>query len=178
MSDRSAFGPIRRLAVLSAALALLASAPALAQVGGNLAKYPPVDLRIDITTGPKGVPILTPSRLNLVTGDYYRITVSSDGLGRDERGDPLARRVELTEFLANVHLRIVTISGIEVHLQGESFRAIELDEKGEASFTFVPIRPGDYPVYVGPNPLSVGKPVGESGVQKDPKVAFGTLHVE
>ena len=84
--------------------------------------------------------------------------------------------MELNEFLANVHLRILTINGIEVHLQGMSFRAIELDEKGEASFTFTPIRPGDYPVYVGPNPFGLGRPAGEQGVQNDPKVAFATIH--
>lgn len=149
-----------------------------AQVGGNLASFPPIDLRIDITNGPGGKPILKPDALKMVTGDYYRLTISSDGMGKDQRGDPLARRLELNEFLANVHLRILTIDGIEVHLQGLSFRAIELDEKGEASFTFVPIRPGDYPVYVGPNPFGLGRPVGEQGVQNDPKVAFATIHVE
>lgn len=158
--------------------ALWLTGSAHAQVGGNLAKFPPVDVRIDITNGPGGKPILTPSEIKLVTGDYYRLTLSSDGAGKDERGDPLARRVELNEFLANVHLRILTISGIEVHLQGMSFRAIELDEKGEASFTFVPIRPGNYQVYVGPNPFGLGRPAGEQGVQNDPKVAFATIHVD
>lgn len=167
---------MRLLAGLVAALWLVCAAHA--QVGGNLAKYPPVDLRIDITNGPGGKPVLTPARINMVTGDYYRLTFSSDGAGKDERGDPLARRVELNEFLANVHLRILTINGIEVHLQGMSFRAIELDEKGEASFTFVPIRPGDYQVYVGPNPFGLGRPAGEQGIQDDPKVAFATIHVE
>lgn len=151
---------------------------AASQVGGNLADFPPIELRIDITNGPDGKPVLEPTELKLVTGDYYRLTISSDGKGRDQRGDPLARRVELNEFLANIHLRIVAIDGIEVHLQGLSFRALELDEKGEVSFSFVPIRPGDYPVYVGPNPFGLGRPVGEQGVQKDPKVAFATLHVE
>jgi hypothetical protein len=149
-----------------------------AQVGGNLAAFPPVDVRIDITTDKDGKPILTPSEIKLVTGDYYRLTFSSDGQGRDNRGDPLARRIELNEFLANIHLRILTISGIEVHLQGMSFRAIELDEKGEASFTFTPIRPGDYPIYVGPNPVGLGRPAGEQGVQNDPKVTFGKIKVE
>jgi len=148
------------------------------QVGGNLASLPPIDLRIDITNGPDGKPILRPAELKMITGDYYRLTLSSDGKGRDSRGDPLARRVELNEFLANIHLRILTIQGVEVHLQGLSFRAIEFDEKGEAAFTFVPIRPGDYPVYVGPNPFGLGRPAGEQGVQNDPKVAFLTIHVE
>lgn len=164
--------------MIGAALGLVLAGAAHAQVCGNLVKYPPVDVRIDITTGAGGKPVLTPARLDLVTGEYYRLTFSSDGQGKDERGEPLARRVELNEFLANIHLRILTISGIEVHLQGMSFRAIELDEKGEASFTFTPIRPGDYPVYVGPNPVSLGHPAGEAGVQNDPKVAFATLHVE
>lgn len=165
-----------RLAGLVFALAF--TAPAQAQVGGNLAAYPPIDVRIDITTGPEGKPVLTPARLEMTTGDYYRLTFSSDGEGEDARGDPLARRVELNEFLANIHLRILTISGIEVHLQGMSFRAIELDEKGEASFTFTPIRPGEYQVYVGPNPFGLGHPPGEQGVQDDPKVAFATISVK
>lgn len=154
------------------------AAGAHAQVGGNLAAYPPVDLRIEITTGPEGKPVLTPQRIEITTGEYYRLTFASDGQGRDARGEPLARRVELNEFLANVHLRILTISGIEVHLQGMSFRAIELDEKGEASFTFTPIRPGEYQVYVGPNPFGLGRPAGEQGVQDDPKVAFATISVK
>ncbi|MEZ5937187.1 MAG: hypothetical protein R3C52_03105 [Hyphomonadaceae bacterium] len=169
---------LARTFAVAIAAATMAAGGAWAQVGGNLVKYPPVDLRIDITTGENGVPVLSKTDLDLVTGEYYRLTVSSDGEGVDARGDPLARRVELTEFLANAHLRILTIDGIEVHLQGLTFRAIELDEKGEASFTFTPIRPGDYPLYVGPNPLSVGRQVGQGGVQDDPKVAFATLHVQ
>jgi hypothetical protein len=159
-------------------LALGLASAAEAQVGGNLAAYPPVDVRIDITNGPDGKPVLSPQRLEMVTGEYYRLTVSSDGLGKDARNEPLARRVELNEFLANIHLRILTINGIEVHLQGMSFRAIELDEKGEASFTFTPIRPGEYQVYVGPNPFGLGRPAGEQGVQNDPKVAFATISVK
>lgn len=164
--------------LIGLALGFALTAPANGQAGGNLAGFPPIDLRIDISNGPDGKPVLEPAQLKMVTGDYYRLTISSDGKGRDQHGDPLARRVELNEFLANVHLRILTIDGIEVHLQGMSFRAIELDEKGEASFTFVPIRPGDYPVYVGPNPFGLGRPAGEQGVQNDPKVAFATIHVE
>ncbi len=158
--------------------AMAMTGAAHAQVGGNLAAYPPVDVRIDITTGEGGKPVLTPQRLEMVTGEYYRLTVASDGQGKDARNEPLARRVEVNEFLANIHLRILTINGIEVHLQGMSFRAIELDEKGEASFTFTPIRPGEYQVYVGPNPFGLGRPAGEQGVQADPKVAFGVISVK
>lgn len=167
---------MRWLAMMGVTLAL--AGVAQAQVGGNLVQYPPVDVRFDITTAPDGKPVVTPGHIDLVTGDYYRLTLSSDGQGKDTRGEPLARRVELNEFLANIHLRILTISGIEVHLQGMSFRAIELDEKGAASFTFTPIRPGEYQVYVGPNPFGLGRPAGEQGVQTDPKVAFATISVK
>ncbi len=163
-------------APLFAAIAL--ALPAAAQVGGNLAAYPPQDVRIDITTGPEGVPVLSTNQINLTTGDYYRLTFSSDGEGEDAQGNPFARRIELNEFLANIHLRILTVSDIEIHLQGMSFRAIELDEKGEASFTFTPIRPGDYQVYIGPNPFGLGRPAGEQGVQDDPKVAYATISVK
>ena len=135
----------------------------------------PLTLEADELRGRPDLDFVAEGKVLLQRG---RLTLSSDGAGKDERGEPLARRVELTEFLSNIHLRILTISGIEVHLQGMSFRAIELDEKGEASFTFTPIRPGDYPLYVGPNPISMGHPAGEAGVQNDSKVAFGKIHVE
>ena len=32
--------------------------------------------------------------------------------------------------------------------------------------SFVPIKPGNYPLYVGNVPLSLGRPMGEAGVQK------------
>jgi hypothetical protein len=96
----------------------------------------------------------------LVTGDYYRLIVTSEG-------DP-DWRLELPDLLQNSHLRVVTIGGIEVHLQGLVFRAIEFDQAGTASFAFVPIRPGTYRFTVGDNPIALGLPAGQAGVQ-DPK---------
>ena len=49
---------------------------------------------------------------------------------------------------------------------------------GPADVSFVPIRPGQYPIYVGNVPLAVGKPIGESGVQKEGKYIFGRIIVE
>ena len=72
---------------------------------------------------------------------------------------------------------MVTVGDIEVHLQGLSFNAIECDEIGSAHVSFVPIKPGTYPLYVGNVPLAVGRPIGESGVQEQGKYIFGTIKI-
>jgi len=136
-----------RRAVLFAALStLFLPACGTAQVGGNLAAPPPLDLYLEITG--RDAPTLSQADFELVTGEYYRFNVSSDG-----RHD---WRFEAETLLENVHLRLVTIDGIEVHLQGLSFRAIELDQEGSAAFSFTPIRPGTYEFTVGEPPPASG----------------------
>ena len=85
--------------------------------------------------------------------------------------------IVMSEFLNNAHLRLVTVGDIEVHLQGLSFNAIECDEIGSAHISFVPIKPGAYPLYVGNVPLAVGRPIGESGVQTEGKFILGEMLV-
>lgn len=114
-----------------------------AQVGGNLAAGPPVELVLNISTS-SDAPIISVSQFELITGEYYRLNVTSDG---DE-----SWRFEANELLQNSHLRIVTINGIEVHLQSLAFRAIEFDVAGTAQFSFAPIRPGTYIFTVGDTP--------------------------
>ena len=145
------------------------AAPAYAQVGGNLAAFPPVELKLSITTTPSG-PVVTPAEFELITGEYYRLNVTSEG-------DP-DWRLELPDLLQNSHLRVVTISGIEVHLQGMVFRAIEFDYAGTASFAFVPIRPGIYRFTVGDNPIALGLPAGQAGVQDPSRRAEGRFIVK
>jgi hypothetical protein len=160
---------IRMMAL--AAVCAFAVASAGAQVGGNLAALPAVDIHIDIVTGKDGAPVLSKTDFDLITGEYYRINFKSDGK-KDWR-------VELPDLLQNSHLRVVTINDVEVHLQGLTFRAIEFDAKpNSASFTLTPIKPGDYQLYVGPNPLSLDRPIGEAGVQSGAKTAFGKFHVK
>ena len=157
---------------LAAALALgllFLPAAATAQVGGSLTALPAVELSLTITTGPDGAPRLSPERFELVTGDYYRMSVKSDGKA--------VWRFEATDLLQNAHLRIVTIAGIEVQLQSLVFRAIEFDEAGEAKFAFTPIRPGTYELYVGKDPRSVGRPTGEAGVKPGDRHATATVVV-
>ena len=141
---------------------------------GNLAQYPPERSELTITTADNGAPQLQPEELLLNSGQYYRLTIDCP----DVRDDLTGWRIEMPEFLNNAHLRLVTVGDIEVHLQGLSFNAIECDEVGAAHVSFVPIKPGVYPLYVGNVPLAVGRPIGEAGVQRQGKFIFGTIVVQ
>ena len=140
---------------------------------GNLAQYPPERVMLTVTTGDDGGPVLAPSEIVLNSGRYYRLTIDCP----DVAGDLSGWRVEMPEFLNNAHLRLVTVGDIEVHLQGLSFNAIECDEVGSAHVSFVPIKPGSYPLYVGNVPLAVGRPIGEAGFQPEGKYVFGSITV-
>ena len=141
---------------------------------GNLAQYPPEGKELTITTAPDGMPVLQPVELSLDSGQYYRLKIHSP----DVQGDLTGWRIEMAELLNNAHLRLVTVGDIEIHLQGLSFNAIECDAAGSASISFVPIKPGTYPLYVGNVPLAVGKPIGEAGVQTQGKYVFGRIAIK
>ena len=140
---------------------------------GNLAQYPPERRLLTISTSETGQPILSPQSLELNSGRYYRLTIDCP----DVRGDLSGWRVEMPQLLNNAHLRLVAVGDIEIHLQGLSFNAIECDEIGSASVSFVPIKPGNYPLYVGNVPLSLGRPMGEAGVQKTGKYVISEIRV-
>ena len=154
----------------------LAMLPALteAQVGGNLAQFPPTDLFLEITTGPHGDPVLSVDEFQLITGDYYRLNINCPDVADDLR----EWRMEVDDLLQNSHLRLVSVGDVEIHLQGLTFRATECDEVGSARFSFVPIRPGTYDLYVGNVPLAVGRPAGEAGVQTEGKYVLGRFMVK
>lgn len=124
--------------LLAAAIAAIAFAtiPMAAQAEGNLAAPPAEVLTINIT----GTDVDT-TELNIETGKYYRIVLVSDGMNEVGFSAP--------EFIADIHIRLIVIEGIEVHLQGLSFRSIEFDAGGTAAFSFVAIRPGTYTFMIG-----------------------------
>lgn len=159
----------RRLFIAAAAGCLIPGAGATAQVGGNLAALPAVDLRLAITTGADGRPVLSPQEFSLTTGEYYRMNISSDG--------GAMWRVEADDLLQNVHLRLLTVGEVEIHLQGLTFRAIEFDETGEARFTFTPIKPGAYSIDVGPDPNAAGRPIGSAGLPPGERTARARVMV-
>ena len=169
MSDKRSLFTVCLAAFFSPAFSYWAVAESL----GNLAQYPPESIGLTITTADNGSPELQPEELILSSGQYYRLTLDCP----DVRDDLAGWRIEMPEFLNNVHLRLVTVSDIEVHLQGLSFNAIECDEIGSAHVSFVPIKPGVYPLYVGNVPLAVGRPIGESGVQAKGNYVLGEIVV-
>jgi hypothetical protein len=140
------------------------------QVGGSLIEFPPRDLKLAITETPDGKPILSQAEFKLITGEYYRLNVISTG--------ETDWRLELPDLLQNSHLRVVTINGIEVHLQALVFRAIEFDQPGSASFSFTPIAPGRYAFTVGRNPIAQGLARGQAGIQEADRRAEGVFVVE
>ena len=97
----------------------------------------------EITTGSDG-PELSSEAFELTTGEYYRLNITSDGVE--------TWRLEVDDLLSNSHLRLVTINGIEVHLQALAFRGIEFDVAGAAQFSFTPIRTGTFEFTVGDTP--------------------------
>lgn len=127
------------------------------QVGGNLAAGPPVELALEISTRGEG-PALSTGEYALVTGEYYRLTITSDGVR--------TWRFEAAELLQNAHLRIVTINEVEVHLQSLSFRAIEFDVAGSAQFSFTPVRTGTYEFSVGLTPSARRENGGDGLVRR------------
>ena len=159
---------------LSLLLALLIAPPAVAESLGNLAQYPPSKINLTITTARDASPKIEPAEIRLLSGKYYRLTIDCP----DVRDDLTGWRIEMAQLLNNAHLQLVTVGDIEIHLQGLSFNAIECDEVGSAHVSFVPIKPGTYPFYVGNVPLALGRPIGESGVQAKGESVFGRFVVE
>tara|TARA_Y100000996_G_scaffold410674_1_gene393479 strand:+ start:12557 stop:13042 length:486 start_codon:yes stop_codon:yes gene_type:complete len=141
---------------------------------GNLAQYPPLGKDITVTTGVDGMPQLQPKEVSLLTGKYYRLNIHCP----DVKDDLTGWRIEFQELLRNSHLRLVTVGDIEIHLQGLSFNAIECDEIGSAHVSFVPIKPGNYELYVGNVPSMLGRPIGEAGIQKSGKFVIGKFSVQ
>lgn len=115
-----------------------------AQESGVIASPPPVDIFLEVTTGPNGEPVLSADEFELVTGGYYRFNFVCP----DAKDDATGFHFEATELLANSHLRVYSVGDIELYLQGMSFRAIECDEPGSARFSFHPMRRGVYDLYV------------------------------
>ncbi len=159
---------------LSLLLALLVASPAVAETLGNLAQYPPSKINLTITTARDASPKIEPAEIRILSGKYYRLTIDCP----DVRDDLTGWRIEMAQLLNNAHLRLVTVGDIEIHLQGLSFNAIECDEVGSAHVSFVPIKPGTFPFYVGNVPLALGRPIGESGVQAKGESVFGRFVVE
>lgn len=132
-----------RAAALAALLAFAQSVAA--QESGVVAAPPPVDVVLEVTTGPNGEPVLSTDELRGVLGGYYRFNFVCP---EESLNDDTGFHLEVEDLLANAHLRVVSIGDIEIYMQGMSFRALECDEAGSARFSFHPMRRGTYEIYV------------------------------
>jgi hypothetical protein len=109
-------------------------APALALAEGNLAANG-TDLTLSINTEDL---TFSQTEWQLETGKYYRIDITSDG------GEEIA--VVAPELWRNSWINQIVVNDLEVKADG--LYSIEFDDGGTFNISFVPIRPGEYDIYV------------------------------
>ncbi len=130
---------MKRAIILAFATALLAS-PALAQSGlvGRAQDLPGITLS-------SGMP-LADKPLELEAGVYYRISIKADGSAEMALSGPA--------FFRNCWVNEIVISDIEVRPIGVD--SIEFDDEGEATISFICIKPGQFELRApGTEPLAV-----------------------
>jgi hypothetical protein len=120
------------LAAGAIVLAAMAVAPAHAE--GNLAARA-TELELNINTVDL---IFSQTEFQIETGKYYIIHISSDG----------AEEVQVVapELWRNSWINQVVVNDLETTPMG--LYGIEFDDEGTFSIGFVPIRPGEYDIYV------------------------------
>jgi hypothetical protein len=76
--------------------------------------------------------------MQLETGKYYRWTIECDGTS--ELG------VQAPEFFRFIWINEVVVNKVEIRPLG--LHSIEFDDKGAATISFVPIRPGEFEYFL------------------------------
>lgn len=121
-------------AVAGAVTAALVFTPALAVAEGNLAADGE-DLTLEINTIDLK---FSQNEWQLETGQYYRIDITSDGNEEIQ--------VVAPELFRNAWINQIVVNDLEVKTYG--LYSIEFDDAGTFNISFVPIRPGEYEIYV------------------------------
>lgn len=125
---------MRKVSKMAGALVLAAAMSAgAAQAEGNLASNG-TDLEIKIDTENL---TYSQTEIQLETGKYYRLDVTSDG------GDEVAWFAP--ELFRNAWINQVVANDLEVKVFG--LYSLEFDAAGTISVSFVPVRPGEYEFY-------------------------------
>ena len=114
------------------ALAATIAAPALAE--GNLASRA-TELELNINTVDLA---FSQAQFDIETGEYYILHVTSDGAEEIQ--------VVAPELWRNSWINQVVVNDLETTPYG--LYGIEFDDEGTFSIGFVPIRPGEYEIYV------------------------------
>jgi hypothetical protein len=121
-------------AIVGALVAACALSPALALAEGNLAADGE-DLVLNINTVDL---TFSQTEWQLETGQYYRIDITSDG--QEEIS------VVAPELWRNSWINQIVVNDLEVKTYG--LYSVEFDDAGTFNISFVPIRPGEYEIYV------------------------------
>lgn len=116
----------------AAALSLLLVTSANAE--GNLASNG-TDLTLSINTEEL---TFSQNTWELETGKYYRIDITSDG------NEEIA--VVAPELWRNSWINQIVVNDLEVKAYG--LYSVEFDDAGTFNISFVPLRPGEYDIYV------------------------------
>lgn len=105
-----------------------------AEAEGNLAANG-TDLKLDINTEAL---TFSQNSWELETGKYYRIDITSDGSEEVSVAAP--------ELWRNSWINQVVVNDLEITPYG--LYSVEFDDAGTFTIGFVPIRPGEYDIYV------------------------------
>jgi len=116
----------------AAAISLLLAGAAQAE--GNLAANG-TDLTLEINTEDL---TFSQDTWELETGKYYRIDITSDG------NEEIA--VVAPELWRNSWINQIVVNDLEVKAYG--LYSVEFDDAGTFNISFVPLRPGEYDIYV------------------------------
>ena len=118
--------------VAVATLAATIATPVLAE--GNLASRA-TELELNINTVDLA---FSEDQFDIETGEYYILHVTSDGAEEIQ--------VVAPELWRNSWINQVVVNDLETTVYG--LYGIEFDDEGTFSIGFVPIRPGEYEIYV------------------------------
>lgn len=124
--------PVRAAVVAFAATLLLSTS--FAWAAGNLAAKG-TSLELDIDTANL---TFSQTEFDLETGKYYNLRITSDG------EDEIA--VMAPELWRNSWIDQVVVNDLETTPYG--LYSVEFDDAGTFEIRFVPIRPGEYDIYV------------------------------
>lgn len=125
---------MQKVMMAAAALALAAWVAGPVQAEGNLAAKA-TELELNINTVDLN---FSQTEFQLETGKYYIIHITSDG---EEEVAVMA-----PELWRNSWINQVVVNDLETTPMG--LYSIEFDDEGTFSIGFVPIRPGEYDIYV------------------------------
>ena len=129
----------RLVALVLMVMMVLASVEAVAQ---QERFSPPEDVYIEVSKSEKGL-VVSKTELSLKKGEYYRLNLICKDIAEETE-----LSFDLDRLVTNSHVRVLTVEGIQVYLQGRHFRSVQCEGPGSVKFSFYPMRNGNYEVEI------------------------------